>query len=72
MQGPANFQVHKIAAAHVTHRPQTLQAISQKAHAIDSRIEVIRSQANKAQEALRNVPEDTVSRLQWLQQQLSN
>ena len=70
MHVQTNFQVQKIPSTHLTHSAHTLQAISQKAHAIDARIETLKVQSQKAQDALKNVPEDTVSRLDWLNAQL--
>jgi hypothetical protein len=66
-----NFQVRKIAAVHQTHCASTLQSIASKAHAIDARIEHLKVQGEKAKDALRNVPDDTTSRLAWLNQQLN-
>lgn len=66
-----NFQVRKIASVHQTHRASTLQSIANKAHAIDSRIEFLKVQGEKAKDALANVPDDATSRLAWLNQQLN-
>lgn len=66
-----NIQLRKIAAVTQTHRQQTLQAISSKAHSIDSRIEFLKVQGDKARQLLENVPDDTASRLNWINQQLN-
>ncbi|MFA5186123.1 MAG: hypothetical protein WC551_06555 [Patescibacteria group bacterium] len=66
-----NLQVRKIAAVTQTHRQQTLNAISEKAHSIDSRIEYLNIQGDKARKLLEDVPDDTASRLNWINQQLN-
>ena len=66
-----NFQVRKINATPQTHRSSTLQSISQKAHSIDSRIEFLKVQGEKARQLLEDVPEDANSRLAWLNRQLN-
>jgi len=53
------------------HRAATLQAIAQKAHAIDSRIEFLRVQGEKTKQAIDGMPEDVNSRLSWLAQNLN-
>ncbi|MDQ7815309.1 MAG: hypothetical protein RDU25_05930 [Patescibacteria group bacterium] len=67
----ANLQVRKLTHTHLTHRAQTLQAISQKAHAIDSRIEYLKVQGEKARKLLDDMPDDVSSRLAWLNSQLN-
>jgi len=71
MQQP-NFQVRKIATVHQTHNASTLQSIAQKAHAIDSRIEFLKVQGERAKKALDSMPDDVNSRLAWLAQQLNS
>lgn len=67
-----NLQIRKIAAVHQTHRQSTLQAISDKAHSIDSRIEFLNVQGERARKLLDEVPEDSSSRLDWINRQLGN
>ncbi len=67
----SNLKLSKLTQTHQTHRTQTLQAISQKAHAIDSRIEYLKVQGEKARRLLDDMPDDVSSRLAWLNSQLN-
>jgi len=67
-----NIKIRKIAAVHQTHRASTLRAIASKAHAIDSRIEFLKVQGERAKKALDSMPDDVNSRLAWLAQQLNS
>jgi len=55
-----------------THRTSTLRAIADKAHATTARIEFLKAEGQKLSELLEKVPEDSDSRLAWLNSQLHN
>lgn len=64
-------QVRKVSSIHITHRQDTLEAISKKAHSINARVEFLHHEAERLNSLLQNVPEDVGSRLDWLNRQLS-
>lgn len=64
-------QVRKISS--VPHAgATTLQAITDDTQSLTARVQAIEVKSEKTQTALRNVPDDVGSRLDWLSGQLGN
>ena len=71
MVGP----IRQLTNTHLTHRDQVLNAISEKHYKLNSRIDHSKALALRFSDDLKTaagtVPPDVSSRLQWIQQQLS-
>lgn len=65
----------KLSHTRLTHREQVLQAISDKHYSLNSRIDHSKATALRFRDSLQrfveNMPEDTESRLDWMQKQLN-
>ena len=72
MQPKSNPLARQLSSTPQTHRTSTLRAIADKVHATTARIEFLKAEGQKLNELLDNVPEDTGSRLAWLNSQLHN
>lgn len=70
MQPKSNPLARQLSSTPQTHRTSTLQAISDKVHATTARIEFLKAEGLRMNELLQNVPEDSGSRLAWLNSQL--
>ncbi len=70
-----NAPSRKLGNVHLTHRAQVLKAISDKHYDLNSRIDHSKALARRFRDTLNeyaaHMPEDTGSRLDWLQQQLN-
>ena len=70
-----NAPVRKLQNVNLTHREQVLKAISDKHYALNSKIDHSKALAMRFRDDLnafeQNMPEDTGSRLHWIQQQLN-
>jgi hypothetical protein len=67
-----NSAARKLSSAPQTHRTDTLRAIAQKAHDTTASIKFLATEAQQMSELLENVPDDSNSRLAWLNSQLHN
>lgn len=55
-----------------THRTSTLQAISDKTHAITARIEYVKVEMNRLRNLAGSAPGTGQSRIDWIHRQLQN
>jgi hypothetical protein len=72
MRPSSNPVARQLSSVPQTHRTSTLQAIAQKTHATTSRIEFLKDEGRRMRELLKQVPDDTSSRLAWLNSQLQS
>lgn len=70
MMPKSNPAARQLSSVPQTHRTATLRAIAQKAHDATARIQFLNTEAKRMQELLDRVPEDSDSRLAWINSQL--
>jgi hypothetical protein len=71
MKPMTNTKARQLSSVPTTHRAATLNAISQKAHSIDARIEFLAVEGNRMKDLIKQAPGDASSRLDWLHKQLT-
>lgn len=71
MQPRSNPVARQLSSMPQTHRASTLQAIAQKAHANNARIEFLKVEGQRVNDLLKHMPSDASSRLAWVNQQLN-
>ncbi|MEK7473453.1 MAG: hypothetical protein AAB668_01855 [Patescibacteria group bacterium] len=62
----------QLSSVPTTHRAATLNAISQKAHSNDARIEFLAIEGSRMKDLIKQAPGDASSRLDWLHHQLTS
>lgn len=65
-----NLAARQLSAKPQLHRTETLRAIADKTHTVTERIEFLKTEGQRMADLLKNVPDDTDSRLTWLNSQL--
>lgn len=68
---PSASLSRKVTTTHLTHRAAVLSSISSHVQSTTSQIRRVGTHVQQLQDTLSSVPEDTGSRLNWLQQQLN-
>jgi len=72
MKVGTNTKARQLSSVPNTHRQSTLNAISSKAHSIDSRIEHLAVEGRRMKELIAQAPGDATSKLDWLHKQLTS
>ncbi|MFZ2803610.1 MAG: hypothetical protein WA001_00130 [Patescibacteria group bacterium] len=70
MMPKSNPAARQLSSVPQTHRASTLRAIAQKAHDVTARVQFLNTEGEKIRQLLENIPEDSDSRLAWLNSQL--
>lgn len=71
MKPMTNAKARQLSSVPTTHRAATLNAIANKAHSIDSRIEFLAVEGKKMKDLIKQAPGNASSRLDWLHKQLT-
>lgn len=67
---PSNLVARQLSSKPQTHRAAVLSAIGQKAYADNARVVFLKTESSRLAEEIANVPDDTQSRLDWINKQL--
>jgi hypothetical protein len=70
MKPMTNAKARQLSSVPTTHRAATLNAISQKAHSNDARIEFLMVEGQRLKEIVQNAPGAGQSRIDWIHKQL--
>jgi hypothetical protein len=71
MQVKSNKVARQLSSVPTTHRPQVLQAISDKVHSVTAEIKYLQAEGHKLRDLVRDCPDDVHSKLDWIQSRLS-
>jgi hypothetical protein len=70
MMPSSNMKARQLSSVPATHRQSTLSSISGHHHGENSKIVWLKSDAARLASEVRDIPEDTDSRLAWINAQL--
>lgn len=70
MMPSSNMKARQLSSVPMTHRQSVLSSISGHHHGENSKIVWLKNEANRLAREVQEVPEDTDSRLAWINSQL--